>query len=74
MLFAPLLTSILNAAFGRREDAYLTEEEIRWVIVVTVRCRNRLQISLGEVTVSTPRDRNVGYSVNVRVSNKWDYL
>ncbi len=38
--FAPLLTSILNAAFGRREDAYLTEEEIRWVIVVTVRCRN----------------------------------
>ena len=36
--------------------------------------QKQLQISLGEVTVSTPRDRNVGYSVNVRVSNKWDYL
>ena len=35
--------------------------------------QKQLQISLGEVTVSTPRDRNVGYSVNVRVSNKWDY-
>lgn len=36
--------------------------------------QKQLQISLGEVTVFTPRDRNVGYSVNVRVSNKWDYL
>ena len=38
--FAPLLESILNAALEGEMDAYLTEEEIRWVIVVTVRCRN----------------------------------
>ena len=38
--FAPLLTSILNAALEGEKTAYLTEEEIRWVIVVTVRCRN----------------------------------
>ena len=37
--FAPLLTSILNAAL-EGEKMHLTEEEIRWVIVVTVRCRN----------------------------------
>ena len=36
--------------------------------------QKQLQISLGEETVSTTRDHNVGYSVNVRVSNKWDYL
>ena len=36
--------------------------------------QKQVQTALGEVTVSTPRDRNVGYSVNVRVSNKWDYL
>ena len=36
--------------------------------------QKQLQISLGEVNVSTTRERNVGYSVNVRVSNKWDYL
>ena len=38
--FAPLLENILNAALEGEMDAYLTEEEIRWVIVVTVRCRN----------------------------------
>ncbi len=38
--FAPLLESILNAALEGEMDAHLTEEEIRWVIVVTVRCRN----------------------------------
>jgi len=67
--FAPLLTSILKA---RRCISYRRRNQMG--NRRNSKMQKQLQISLGEVTVSTPRDRNVGYSVNVRVSNKWDYL
>ena len=59
--FAPLLESILNAALEGEMDAHLTEEERQ-----TGNCRNgkmqkQVQTPLGEVTVSTPRDRNSSF-------------
>ena len=58
--FAPLLESILNATLEGEMDAHLTEKERMG------NCRNgkmqkQVQISLSEVTVSTPRDRNSGF-------------
>ena len=58
--FAPLLESILNATLEGEMDAHLTEKERMG------NCRNgkmqkQVQISLSEVTVSTPRDRNSSF-------------
>ena len=38
--FAPLLISILNAALEGEKMHILQKKKSRWVIVVTVRCRN----------------------------------
>ena len=56
--FAPLLESILTDALEGEMDAHLTSEERE-----NGNCRNgkmykQVQTPLGEVTVSTPRDRN----------------
>ena len=54
--FAPLLESILNAALEGEMDAHLTDEERR-----NGKMQKQVQTPLGEVTVSTPRDRNSSF-------------
>lgn len=59
--FAPLLESILTDALEGEMDAHLTSEERE-----NGNCRNgkmykQVQTPLGEVTVSTPRDRNANF-------------
>lgn len=54
--FAPLLESILNAALEGEMDAHLTEEERQMGNRRNGKMQKQVQTSLGEVTVSTPRD------------------
>ena len=56
--FAPLLESILNAALEGEMDAHLSEEERLTGNRRNGKMQKQVQTSLGEVTVSTPRDRN----------------
>ena len=56
--FAPLFSSILNAALECEMDAHLTEEERQMGNRRNWKMQKQLQTPLGEVTVSTPRDRN----------------
>ena len=55
--FAPLLESILNAALEGEMDAHLTEEERDLGNRRNGKMQKQVQTPLGEVTVSTPRDR-----------------
>ena len=55
--FAPLLESILNAALEGEMDAHLTEEERQMGNRRNGKMQKQVQTPLGEVTVSTPRDR-----------------
>lgn len=56
--FAPLLESILNAALEGEMDAHLDEEERDSGNRRNGKMHKQVQTPLGEVTVSTPRDRN----------------
>lgn len=56
--FAPLLESILNAALEGEMDAHLSEEERMSGNRRNGKMHKQVQTSMGEVTVSTPRDRN----------------
>lgn len=56
--FAPLLESILNAALEGEMDAHLSEEERMGGNRRNGKMHKQVQTSMGEVTVSTPRDRN----------------
>lgn len=59
--FAPLLESILNAALEGEMDAHLTEEERQMGNRRNGKMQKLVQTPLGEVTVSTPRDRNSSF-------------
>lgn len=59
--FAPLLESILNAALEGEMDAHLTEEERQMGNRRNGKMQKQVQTPLGEVTVSTPRDRNSSF-------------
>lgn len=56
-VFAPLLASILNGALEGGKDAFLTEEEHQLGNRRNEKMQKQVQTPLGEVTVSTPRDR-----------------
>ena len=60
--FAPLLESILNAALEGEMDAHLTEEERQMGNRRNGKMQKQVQTPLGEVTVSTPRDRNSSFN------------
>lgn len=59
--FAPLLESILNAALEGEMDAHLSEDERMSGNRRNGKMRKQVQTSMGEVTVSTPRDRNATF-------------
>ena len=59
--FAPLLESILNAALEGEMDAHLTSEERENGNRRNGKMYKQVQTPLGEVTVSTPRDRNSSF-------------
>lgn len=60
-VFAPLLENILNAALEGEMNALLTEEEHRMDNRRNGKMQKQVQTSLGEVTVSTPRDCNSSF-------------
>ena len=59
--FTPLLESILNAALKGEMDAHLTSEERENGNRRNGKMYKQVQTPLGEVTVSTPRDRNSSF-------------
>lgn len=59
--FAPLLESILNAALEGEMDAHLDEAERDLGNRRNGRMSKQVQTPLGEVTVSTPRDRHSSF-------------
>lgn len=59
--FAPLLESILNAALEGEMDAHLSADERMSGNRRNGKMQKQVQTSLGEVTVSTPRDRNATF-------------
>lgn len=59
---APLLESILNAALEGEMDAHLSEDERISGNRRNGKMRKQVQTSIGEVTVSTPRDRNATFN------------
>ena len=59
--FAPLLESILNAALEGEMDAHLSEDERMSGNRRNGKMRKQVQTCMGEVTVSTPRDRNATF-------------
>lgn len=59
--FAPLLESILNAALEGEMDARLTAAERNDGSRRNGKMHKQVQPPLGEVTVSTPRDRNSSF-------------
>lgn len=59
--FAPLLESILNAALEGEMDAHLDTEERDLGNRRNGKMHKQVQTPLGEVTVSTPRDRNASF-------------
>lgn len=58
---APLLENILNAALEGEMDAHLTEDERFCGNRRNGKMQKQVQTGLGEVTVSTPRDRNSSF-------------
>lgn len=61
MVLAPLLESILNAALEGEMDAYLTDAERSLGNRRNGKMDKQVQTPLGEVTVSTPRDRTSSF-------------
>ena len=59
--FAPLLESILNAALEGEMDVHLDAEERDLGNRRNGKMHKQVQTPLGEVTVSTPRDRNASF-------------
>ena len=59
--FAPLLESILNAALEGEMDAHPSDEERMSGNRRNGKMQKQVQTSMGEVTVSTPRDRNATF-------------
>lgn len=59
--FAPLMESILNAVLEGEMDAHLSEEERMSGNRRNGKMQKQVQTSMGEVTVSTPRDRNATF-------------
>jgi len=64
--FAPLLESILNAALEGEMDAHLNDEERLSGNRRNGKMQKQVQTSMGEVTVSTPRDRNSTFDPQFR--------
>lgn len=58
---APLFENILNAALEGEMDAHLTEDERSCGNRRNGKMQKQVQTGLGEVTVSTPRDRNSSF-------------
>lgn len=56
--FAPLIENILNAALEGEMDAHMTLEERESGNRRNGKMQKQVQTSMGEVTVSTPRDRD----------------
>lgn len=56
--FAPLIQNILNAVLEGEMDAHLTEEERENGNRMNGKMQKQVRTSVGEVTVSTPRDRD----------------
>lgn len=63
--FAPLLENILNAALEGELDAHLDSDERDSGNRRNGKMHKQVQIPLGEVTVSTPRDRNATFAPNL---------
>lgn len=61
-VFAPLLENILNAALEGEMDAHLSEAQRQNGNRRNGKMDKQVQTPLGEVTVSTPRDRNSSFS------------
>lgn len=59
--FAPLLENIINAALEGEMDAHLTEESRLVGNRRNGKMQKQVQTPMGEVTVSTPRDRNASF-------------
>lgn len=59
--FAPMLESILNAALEGEMDAHLTEERRQLGDRRNGKMQKQVKTPLGEVTVSTPRDRDATF-------------
>lgn len=59
--FAPLLESILNSALEGEMDAHLTDQERSLGNRRNGKMSKQVQTPLGEVTVSTPRDRTSSF-------------
>ena len=59
--YAPLLESILNAALEGEMDSHLTPEERNYGNRRNGKMQKQVQTPLGEVTVSTPRDRHSSF-------------
>ena len=65
--FAPLLESILNAALEGEMDAHLSEDERMSGNRRNGKMQKQVQTSMGEVTVSTPRDRNSSFDPHDKI-------
>lgn len=59
--FAPLLENILNAALEGEMDAHLTDESRQNGNRRNGKMQKQVQTPVGEVTVSTPRDRDASF-------------
>ena len=59
--FAPLLENILNAALEGEMEAHLSEAERQNGNRRNGRMQKQVQTPMGEVTVSTPRDRDSSF-------------
>lgn len=59
--FAPMLESILNAALEGEMDAHLTEELRQLGDRRNGKMQKQVKTPMGEVTVSTPRDRDATF-------------
>lgn len=60
--FAPLLENILNAALEGEMDAHLTSESRQSGNRRNGKMQKQVQTPVGEVTVSTPRDRDASFN------------
>ena len=59
--FAPLLENILNAALEGEMDAHLTEESRQAGNRRNGKMQKQVRTPVGEITVSTPRDRDASF-------------
>ena len=63
--FAPLMESILNAALEGEMDAHLTTEERDLGNRRNGKMAKQVQTPMGEVTISTPRDRDATFEPQI---------